>query len=223
MSISNLFQDNTYDLHCENMTVTNLSTTNSVVISGYTGGGSTSALINNAGAIIRGGGPVAGGFANANVQVTPNLTTGVGAPSFTVPLGAQPEGTWIKVTGLVASGFETNCTYGSGTFTVGLTGVWRFDVSISGVRASATGDRFVFLTLQRNVTDANQVLTTYSPCFAGNSFRSTNDLYSFSNTKILSLTAGDTVKPFMAMTHSAGASVADVEVHAMSITATFIA
>lgn len=222
MSIANLFQPNDYDLFCDDIEVTNLDATNSIVISALAGGGTTLASIDNAGTIIRDGGGIASGFANAFVQVTPNLTTGVGAPTFTVPIGSQPEGTWIKVTGLGASGFETNCTYSAGTFTVGLTGIWRFEASISGVRAAVTGDRFVFLTLQRNVSDANQVLATYSPCFAGNSFRSQNDLYSFSNSQTFSLTAGDTIKPFMAMTHSAGAGVADIEVHAMSITATFI-
>lgn len=183
------------------------------------GGGSTFAEIDNNGSLIRSiSSPPVVGFGFANVLAVPDITTGITTPAITVPLGSKAEGTWAKITGLNASGSENGCTIVGSTFTVTKAGVWRFSMNIAGLKDSGTGKRFVFVSIQKNVSDADQVLATYSPAFSVTTFQKTNDLYSMSASAVKTLAINDTIKFFIALTHAAGSGVSDVEIYAMDIT-----
>lgn len=212
MSIANLLVDN--ELNVKTNSIIN---TTDIIISQYAGGGLTSADIDNDGRIVRNNTALVDiGFGCGFIKVVPDTTTGFGPPTTIVAFAAQPEGTWIKLTGMIASGLEKGCTFVNDTFTLNLPGVWNFSVNISVSRSVTVGDKYVFLTIVKNVTDSNQPLATYSPAFVGSYVRTTNDIYSFSGAAATNAVPGDTYKLFACMTDSSGAIVTNLNIHALN-------
>lgn len=230
MSISQIFRPNDYSLHCsgiaavggnitcaDNITASDTIRGSEIIKTSLIGGGITPAAINNDGELIR----ASRGYGFFSVKANTSLSSGVGAPSFTIGLGAFSEGTWVKTIGLVASGFEQGCTFSSGTWTVNLTGKWLFRIDGGCLRGSGGGDRDVFMSFERNVSDSNQSLATYSPSSVALSINSSNDLSVFTGAEMFDLTAGDTIKLFTCMINPTGTAVQNLEVYSMSVTCAY--